>query len=250
MIKPIRTNGELISKRFVTESILELQYKTDVALPFVPGHYVNISVTAPFKRPYSIAWSEDSVLTFLVEVRDPGKGSDFFRMAQIGSQTEIMGPLGRFTLQDSDLPKVFISTGTGAAPFISMIKRAMSRGHWAMGNQDNALSSQSTAHRSSPIAFFHGMRYEKDDFPYQYLDKEIDSDRLDYYRCITRENVTLDELNKVKYRSGRVTQVVPLMQFDWPNTEFYICGSNDMVKEMRTILLEKGAVRVFIENYG
>lgn len=250
MIKPIRTNAKLISKRFVTESILEIKYKTDVALPFVPGNYVNISVTSPFRRPYSIAWSEDSVLTFLIEVRDPGKGSDYFRMAQIGSQTEIMGPLGRFVLQENNLQKVFISTGTGAAPFISMIKKAMGNGKWSTDNENNTHSSSSTVHRSSPIAFFHGMRYAKDDFPYQYLDKEINSDKLDYYRCITRENVTIDELNKVKYRRGRVTQVVPLIKFDWPNTEFYICGSNDMVKEMRSALLEKGAVRIFIENYG
>lgn len=257
MIKPIRTNAKLISKRFVTETILELRYKTDVELLSVPGNYANISVTAPFRRPYSIAGNEDSVMSFLIEVRDPGKGADYFRMAQIGSTTEIMGPLGRFTLQENNFPKVFISTGTGAAPFISMIKLALSTELWkmsggqrAMGKKENTHSSQLTAHSSSPITFFHGMRYEKDDFPYQYLDHEINSDKVDYYRCITREDVTLDELNKVKYRSGRVTQIVPLMEFDWQNTEFYICGSNEMVKEMRCRLLEKGADRIFIENYG
>ncbi len=227
-----RFNAKLISKKFISETVLEIVYECPVQLEYAVGQFASIAVTPPFRRPYSIIFYEDNKLGFLIEVKDPGNGADYFRNAEVGIETDIRAPLGRYEVLINEFPKVFISTGAGVAPFIPMIKKLVK------GEQ------------KLKVDLFCGMGLKKDDLAYYYIKDCIAMDEVNYYRCITREEITLDEDNKVMMHKGRVTEVVPKMHYDWVNTEFYICGSNQMIKDMRAKLQEKGAEKILVENYG
>jgi NAD(P)H-flavin reductase len=44
---------------------------------------------------------------------------------KISHHMQIWGSMGRFLLQDTQFPKVFIGTGTGFAPLYFMLKKQM-----------------------------------------------------------------------------------------------------------------------------
>lgn len=244
MQRPANLKAKLISKGFISKTILEVKYQLFDSFTFTPGQFVNISVTEPFRRPYSVLdFDQDkNKIDFMIEIKEPGKGADYFRNAEIGSETIIMGPLGRFVVQNSNLPKAFISTGAGVAPFVPMLKQL---------KQNNF---------SQNITVFQGMRHSEDDCALPYFKEYVESGFIKYIQCITREETVLklpEEEIQQKLTSGntattkgRVTEIVPEFGFDYLNTEFYVCGGNQMVKDMRLNLSLLGADKVYIENYG
>ena len=112
----------VVAKTALTASIWRLQFELDEPLAFVPGQYVKLRV-APFEwRDYSIAASAGRRLTLLISNRTHGDGSNWADAAKVGEATEIEGPLGAYRLERNDRRKVFVATGTGLAPFLSMFE--------------------------------------------------------------------------------------------------------------------------------
>jgi all-trans-retinol 13,14-reductase len=227
-LRPIRFKSRLINKIYITETVLQLDFSCPSEFDFKSGQFVNVNVTAPFRRPYSIISSKNESLSILVEVRDPGRGSDFFRNMRIGEETEMLGPLGRFGIQPTQIKKVFISTGVGIAPFIPMIKSAIELG--------------------SEVELFQGMRYYSEDLAIHYLSEFINSREIKYNICVTREIVKENEL--IQSFGERVTGTLPKLNYNWKNLEFYICGGSQMVIDTKIVLKFLGATNIFIENYG
>src|SRR4051812_42539654 len=97
---------------------------------FQPGQFVTLDLPIHEKpnkrwRSYSIASPPDGTNTFelLVVLLDGGPGSTYlFHDVSIGSTLSLRGPQGVFTLpQPIDKDLYFICTGTGIAPFRSML---------------------------------------------------------------------------------------------------------------------------------
>ena len=61
-------------------------------------------------------------ITFLIKLTDLGRGARLLRDIEIGAYIRIRGIFGRFVLQNTPNPKVFIATGTGLAPIYNMIR--------------------------------------------------------------------------------------------------------------------------------
>lgn len=100
------------------------------AFDFVPGQFVTLDLPIHDKpnkrwRSYSIAsWPDGSNIFELLIVQLPGGlGSTYlFEQVQVGSALTLRGPQGVFTLpQVIDKDLFFIATGTGIAPFRSML---------------------------------------------------------------------------------------------------------------------------------
>jgi len=112
----------VVAKTALTASIWRLEFELDEPLAFVPGQYVKLRV-APFEwRDYSIAASAGRRLTLLISNRTHGDGSNWADAVKVGEATEIEGPLGAYRLERNDRRKVFVATGTGLAPFLSMFE--------------------------------------------------------------------------------------------------------------------------------
>jgi len=97
-------------------------------LEFQPGQFVIVHVPkdgSVVKRAYSIASPphEEGVLELCIQHVEGGAASTFFWALKPGSPVTISGPHGRFTLKEPlAYQPIFMATGTGVAPFRSMIK--------------------------------------------------------------------------------------------------------------------------------
>lgn len=227
----IKEKCAIIEKTKITEDTFKIRYQFDSNFEWLPGQFVGITINPTYRRSYSIVDYDGENLTFLVDIKPGGLASNFFRDCKIGDQNQILGPYGKFTLRENENKKVFISTGTGSAPLIPMIKRL---NDIKFGNQ---------------VEYFSGARTINDDFTASFLQTEnITNFKLN--RCITREDIGSEEsTEKISYFSGRVTEALDRSNLDWSNTEFYICGNPEMVNDVEQLLKKKGADTIFLERY-
>lgn len=135
--KGTRITARLEERIDLAEGLAIFRVGFDEAFIFKPGQYATLWLTHHGKtvpRPYSIASSptERHGLEFYINLVDEGQltpslwDPDVFRALQTGDpSTEIAltGPKGHFVLDPMD-PRdlVFVASGTGLAPFMSMIR--------------------------------------------------------------------------------------------------------------------------------
>jgi len=224
--------SELLKKVQLTENIYHLEYTVPETFVYTPGQFVGARVIPTHTRAYSIVEVKDNILTLLVDVKPQGIASKYFEVVDIGESTNLLGPYGIYKTKDTDFAKVFISTGTGIAPFVCMIKNVIKNKPEV--EIYNFFGSQTMAHEVS-LHYF----------------KDLLNPKFKYVNCITREDVlALTPISPYQeIKKGRVTQVIPACNFDYLNTEFYICGSHEMVNSMSLLLNELGANKIYVEKY-
>ena len=208
--------------------ILNIKYLTDstfiLRLPksrfkFEAGQHISLSISGDYQsREYSIYSAEDAdYLEVLVKEVEGGYFSPKLKHLKKGDMVEIHGPFGRFALDTKKRDThqhVFIASGTGIAPFHSMVK-------------------------SNPelnYKIIHGVRYGNE----AYEREEYDTER--FLLCTSR-----DDTGDFK---GRLTAYLKEAEFD-KNSCFYLCGNSDMIFDAMEILKEKGFDRddVNVEVY-
>ncbi len=100
-------------------------------MAFEAGQYINIVLDDGQRRAYSFANAPyDNAVIELHVRRVPGgrfTGHVFDGM-QVGDTLTFEGPIGRFTLRDSDRPILFVAGATGFAPVKSIVEDALHRG--------------------------------------------------------------------------------------------------------------------------
>ncbi len=132
-----RIHAQLQMKRDLSEGLAIFRFELAQAFSFKPGQYATLWLTHHGKttpRPYSIASSpaETRVLEFYINLVEHGRLTpslwdpevlDGLQTRNPATRVEITGPKGRFTLDVQD-PRdlIFIASGTGLAPFMSMIR--------------------------------------------------------------------------------------------------------------------------------
>src|SRR5664280_1484613 len=102
-------------------------------VPFEPGQYMTIGVHADGKlvqRPYSVASAPAIAGTegyeFYVRLVPILRFTTLLWRLPLGHQMRMIGPKGRFLEEPADTrTHLFVSTGTGIAPFISMMREDM-----------------------------------------------------------------------------------------------------------------------------
>ncbi|QDU68265.1 ferredoxin--NADP reductase [Engelhardtia mirabilis] len=130
--------------------ILRAVYDSGAHLEFEPGQFVNLGLpprraedesgqTGLVKRPYSIASApKDAEIEFIIRVVDGGALTPLLMELQVDDRVWMEErAIGKFTLAmlpdepvaaERDL--VMVSTGTGIAPFISMLRQFEPRQLW------------------------------------------------------------------------------------------------------------------------
>jgi ferredoxin--NADP+ reductase len=158
-------------------------------------------------RLYSIASGEEEEnIEILYKIVPFGELTPRLIDLRRGESLFISQPFGEFLA--FSVSAFFIATGTGIAPFISMIRS---------GNTLNKT-------------LIHGSRELKGFYYSDYL-KLLLKDK--YIRCYTGlENVSL-------FR-GRVTEYITGHDNLQTNIKYYLCGSTEMVVDTREILMRRG----------
>lgn len=230
-----RYNAILARRHDLTEALAFFWVQTEVQpIPFEPGQYLTIGVEANGKiiqRPYSVASSPRDIDTegyeFYVRVVEGGTFTPLLWRLGEGHRMRIIGPKGRFILEpDDDRTHVFISSGTGIAPFISMMKTLI--------------------HDGSPrrAVILHGVSYVSD---LGYRDLLMEWERTGAYPLTyvpTVSRASHPENLGWRGRTGRVEAIIPSVYDELgltpENSIAYICGNPDMILAADQTLAARG----------
>lgn len=228
-------NARLVRRVDQTDDLACFWVKFDgEAVRFEPGQYMTIGVYADGKlvqRPYSVASApvdaSDGGYEFYVRLVPILRFTTLLWRLPIGHEMRMIGPKGRFLLEpDDDRTHLFVSTGTGLAPFISMIRETMAEG------------------RPRNTVVLHGCSFE-DELGYRDLLEGWERDGtypVRYVPTISRPN---DPRNAAwTGRVGRAEAVVGAVCHDLglrpERTVVYICGNPDMILNVEAELMARG----------
>ncbi len=201
--------------------------------PFLPGQFFLLQAQGKegiVNRAYSIASSPALLPEFdlLIKRVPKGKSTTFLWGLKGGEEILFRGPMGRFGLRNPELKQVFIATGTGLAPM---------RSFWQFLSEKGSAPS---------LEVIFGVRNQE----YLFCIDELSTlskinPHFSYSVCLSRSQGN-------EYFQGRVTDFVRQKKdSDFMNAEIYLCGSKEMVEEMKEILTEKGVGtnRIGIESW-
>jgi len=214
---------------------------TSKTIVFTPGQYIilKVPVGAGFvNRLYSIASASTQTGSFelLIKRVPGGLASDYINAFVVGQKVEFSGPAGQFSLKNTPLPKVFITTGTGIAPIRSFI----------LSNKTHAQ----TYH------LFWGMSTVADLYLLDELKEVSKNDPHFKFMVNLSKEPSLEKINGVDrgfFSLGHVNEgVLGLLNNSLQsNFEFYICGRREVVESLREYLYTHGIDRslVYFERY-
>ena len=210
----------ILDKRNLTGSIWLFRFRLDdPTFSFTPGQYGTVVIDEKTRRQYSFASSPASLPEgeFIVDTTPMGKGSLFFLNADPGMKFQMLAPLGNFYVNESPGKKVLVATGTGIAPFRSMLRHAV-----------NSV-------RVSQYSLYWGLRYE-DDIYWQDEMKAITGQLtgFQFFLCLSKPGETWSGI------SGHVTETVLANETSDAGVEFYLCGNKKMVEELSRSLKNRG----------
>lgn len=194
---------------------LVLRFPPNSNFKFLAGQYVNI-IRGAVKRSYSIGGIDPlGMLIFYIKKYQNGEMSNYlFNESKQNDLVRIEGPLGTFFLRENSLENlVFLATGTGIAPILSILLDAKNK---------DILNTRN-------IYLFHGGRLESD-----LLEKDMLKD-LDifYFPTLSREK-------KENFNQGYIQQILMNQNLDLGKTSVYACGSTNMIEDAKTLLLSNG----------
>lgn len=213
-------NKATLSKKIqLTPDMVELHFTRPEEFSYLAGQFIQVLVpdgTDITPRSYSLASApKDTNLVLCVKVLPNGKGSGYLNSLTIGQEITFRGPLGHFVCTEDAVAHFFIATGAGIAPILGMMR-------------DELENKQIR----KDIHLLFGVRYEEDVFWLDQLDK-LTSQYENFSYRLTLSRPT-DGWTGLK---GRVTEHLAEHPVDH---DFYLCGSMDMVKDVRGLLLKNG----------
>ena len=111
---------ELLQRRWLSKNAFEIELTRPPAFKFKAGQTICF-IHESMERYYSLlSTPEDPTLVLCVYFVPRGSFSPILADAEIGTPFSITGPHGYFTFNRSERAPVFVATGTGIAPFVSM----------------------------------------------------------------------------------------------------------------------------------
>ncbi len=202
----------------------EFELSEPYNMPFLAGQYVSLKVAENgTRRSYSICSTPAITHGFelLVDLEPQGVGAQYLQHLEFGQEVQLLGALGQFVLTpdpgvghpDREEALVFVATGSGVAPFRSMLFELLQVQqdtrpmilHWGMRHAEQLFWQDEFAElmRSFPNFHFHPV-----------ISQPIDGWNL----C-----------------SGRVTDCLSVHEQP-ERAGYYLCGNAPMITEVTELL--------------
>ena len=219
----------ILSKKSQLNSNTHL-YHFDLLEPkeiiFKPGQYVMLKVPSdkgPVSRLYSIASPNTNRNSFelIIGMVPGGLASNYLFSLKENTEVIFQGPAGMYGMRENEKEKIFLVTGTGIAPILSMIK---------------------SEYKISNVKYqiFWGLKNYEDVYLFNELKK------FNIKICLSREqNLNIiPEVDRKYFQIGHVDTCLEKQILDTKysilNTDFYLCGGRLIVDSLKQFLLAKG----------
>ena len=193
---------------------------------FKPGQYVMLKVPSdkgPVSRLYSIASPNTNRNSFelIIGMVPGGLASNYLFSLKENTEVIFQGPAGMYGMRENEKEKIFLVTGTGIAPILSMIK---------------------SEYKISNVKYqiFWGLKNYEDVYLFNELKK------FNIKICLSREqNLNIiPEVDRKYFQIGHVDTCLEKQILDTKysilNTDFYLCGGRLIVESLKQFLLIKG----------
>lgn len=196
----------LTGKQEISPGVFVLRFER--SHDFLAGQVVGITTSQTIPaRLYSIcSGTADDYLEILFSIKEDGVLTPLLAQLDIGDPVSVSKPFGAFLGDDE--PAWWIAAGTGVAPYRAMLRSGL-------GNAKKLIHGGRTADSF----------YFSDEMTIKLGDN--------YIRCCSQEK------NKAFY-NGRLTNWLREQNELPKNQNYYLCGSAEMVVEVRDILISKG----------
>ncbi len=211
---------------------LELEVKGVARFGFVPGQWLSVKANTTdgeeITRAYSIASppSENGHVAFCLNRVQHGFMSNYLCNLDEGAKIVFQGPFGDFILRPPLRDTVFIATGTGIAPFRSML-------HW--------LLAESDCHQGHQFWLLFGARHEQDIYYREEFERlAAEHNNFHFLPTLSRGEAEWKGLR------GYVQEHLPEIVGTRTDMHAYICGLNKMIKANRELLKSLGWDRTSI----
>ncbi len=227
----IRFTSKLLGEKIINSETKALDFSVPPEFNFKSGQYVMMAFYKDDKRilrSYSIfsAPFEEGKISIYFKKVDGGYASTFLHNMKIGDEIEMKGPLGNFVVEDFSKDIFLISTGTGFGPFMSVVKDLLN------------------SNFEKKIFLVRGYRHEEDRVSLEEL-RKMKGKNFEFHDVLSQPKDKNYELK------GHVQDfLVKLIPKNFGG-HFYICGLNEMVSSVRTLLNGLGISdeRIFFERY-
>ena len=234
--------------KLVTETVTDVHHWNDSLFSFKTtrehsfrfhnGHFVMIGLEVdgkPLTRAYSIASAnyEDELEFFSIKVAD-GPLTSRLRNLKIGDSIFVSTKPTGTLVADNLLPGkhlYLISTGTGLAPFMSIIKDPD-----IYDRYDKVILTHGTR-TVSELAY---ENYITQELPNNEYFGDVVKEKLIYYPTVTREDFRNQGRLTDLIKSGKLFTDIGLPTANLEDDRFMICGSPSMLNDTCEILDEMG----------
>ena len=208
-----------IDSEFISDYtyIINLEHQEEIR--FNPGQFFSISIPdLGINREYSCYCAPNKKkISFLIRKVNGGIISNKLCDLKEGQKVDIVGPYGKFYLEDRIINSkkiFFICSGTGYAPFRSIIK-----------SYDNIN-----------FCVIHGVRKETE----LYALKDVNE--RSYIKCVSENS---------NYEHSRVTDYLTANKFE-DDSFFMLCGNQNMITDSIKILLKEKNIKsddIMVETF-
>lgn len=225
--------ARLTGSREIGLNTLQLDFETEGGeLAFLPGQFVSLTreiAGNPVTRAYSIASPPGTAgFSLCANLVPDGRFSPFLFGMSPGDEVDFKGPYGTFVLRKPPSDSIFVATGTGIAPFRSMLHASLH------------------GHPESRFTLIFGVRHKEGLLYHDELrGLARDHANFDYRPTLTRPDENWHGL------TGRVQQHTLHTLGTRRDMDVYICGLREMVDDLRTRLRDAGLdrKRIVYEKY-
>jgi ferredoxin-NADP reductase len=216
---------------------LEFEVPAVTRFGFVAGQWLSFKTNKAdgeeITRAYSIASppADDNRFALCLNRVQDGFMSNFLCDMKEGDEISCQGPFGDFILRPPLRDTVFIATGTGVAPFRSML-------HWLLGDP--------VRHQGKQLCLLFGNR-TKEDIYYNEEFQKLAAQHVNFRYLPTLSR----EANEWQGLRGYVQEHVPGIVHGRADMHAYICGLDKMIKANRELLKGLGWDRksILYEKY-
>ena len=207
--------AEILGRRWLSDITFEIELTRPPSFQFYPGQRLLV-IHQQLERDYSIVSApHGTTLSLCIRHVLSGRLTPLLATVKIGGRISFTGPHGYFLFRPSQRPPLFIATGTGVAPFVSMARS---------GIKDFIL--------------LHGVRSPSE----LYYEALLRSAAKHYVPCLSGRR--LESSDRENPFQGRVTDY---LQRNLPGGkyDFYLSGRMEMIRDV-THLVDAGFPGSFV----